>query len=95
VWNGAEFIHVTLRYRAISGNITSHHRARETVKQLKLRPQISFLLGPRCKSGDTKVWSAMQNVYKKQIKDIDELRARNLTDWDKMDQRIIDKAVKQ
>jgi len=37
----------------------------------------------------------MQNVYKKQIKDIDELRARNLTDWDKMDQRIIDKAVKQ
>ena len=45
---------------------------------------------------DYKVWSVMQeNVYKKQIKDIDELRARILTAWDKMDQRIIDKAVRQ
>ena len=29
------------------------------------------------------------------IKDIDELHARILTAWDKMDQRIIDKAVRQ
>ena len=36
-----------------------------------------------------------QKVYKKRIKDIDELRARILTAWDKMDQRIIDKAVRQ
>jgi len=36
-----------------------------------------------------------QQVYKKQIKDIDELCARILTAWDKMDQRIIDKAVRQ
>ena len=36
-----------------------------------------------------------EKVYKKQIKDIDELRARILTVWDKMDQRIIDKAVRQ
>jgi len=36
-----------------------------------------------------------KKVYKKRIKDIDELRARILTTWDKMDQRIIDKAVTQ
>jgi len=45
----------TLRYvtaqSAISGNVTSRHRARETVELLKWRPQISFLLGPGCKSG--------------------------------------------
>ena len=31
-----------------------------------------------------------EKVYKKQIKDIDELRARILTAWDEMDQRIIE-----
>ena len=36
-----------------------------------------------------------KKVYKKQIKDIDELRACILTAWDKMDQRIIDKAVRK
>jgi len=45
---------------------------------------------------DYKVWSVMQRkVYKKRIKDIDELHARKLTAWDKMDQHIIDKAVRQ
>jgi len=37
----------------------------------------------------------MQEVYKKRIKDIDELRAHILTAWDKMDQRIIDAAIRQ
>jgi len=37
----------------------------------------------------------MQEVYKKQIKDIDELRARIVTSWDEMDQRIIDAAIRQ
>ena len=58
---------------------------------LKWRPQISFLLGPGCKSG--RLQSVVGNagkVYKKWIKDIDELCARILTAWDKMDQRIID-----
>jgi len=36
-----------------------------------------------------------EKVYKKRIKDIDQLRACILTAWDKMDQRIIDKAVRQ
>ena len=30
-----------------------------------------------------------EKVYKKRIKDIDELRARILTAWDEMDQRIM------
>jgi len=34
-----------------------------------------------------------EKVYKKRIKDIDELRARILTAWDEMDQRIIDAHV--
>ena len=33
-------------------------------------------------------------VYKKRIKDIDKLYARILTAWEKMDQRIIDKAAR-
>ena len=37
----------------------------------------------------------MQKVYKKRIKDIDELRARILTAWNKMNQHIIDKAVRK
>ena len=42
------------------------------------------------------VWSVMQEkVYKKRIKDIGELRARILTAWDEMDQRIIDAAIRQ
>jgi len=40
-----------LRYCAISGNVTSRHRACRQLSCLKLRPQISFLLGPGCKSG--------------------------------------------
>ena len=36
-----------------------------------------------------------EKVYKKRIKDIDKLRAHILTAWAKMDQRIIDKAVRQ
>jgi len=35
------------------------------------------------------------NLSTLRIKDIDELRARILTAWDKMDQRITDKAVSQ
>ena len=36
-----------------------------------------------------------EKVYKKRIKDIDKLRARILTAWDEMDQRIIVAAIRQ
>jgi len=35
----------------------------------------------------------LEKVYKKLIKDIDELRTRILTAWDEMDQHIIDNNV--
>jgi len=36
-----------------------------------------------------------EKVYKKRIKDNDELRARIRTDWDEMDQCLIDAAIRQ
>jgi len=36
-----------------------------------------------------------EKVYKKRIKDTNELRARILAAWDEMDQRIIDAAIRQ
>ena len=36
-----------------------------------------------------------EKVYKKRMKDIDELRARIPTVWDEMNQRIIDAAIRQ
>jgi len=36
-----------------------------------------------------------EKVYKKRIKYLDELRARILSVWDEMDQRIIDAAIRQ
>ena len=36
-----------------------------------------------------------EKVYTKRIKNIDELRARILTAWDEMDQRIIDAAIRR
>jgi len=36
-----------------------------------------------------------EKVYKKRIKDIDELRVRILTAWDEVDQRIIDATIRQ
>ena len=34
-----------------------------------------------------------ENVYKGLIKDVGELRSRNLTAWNELDQRVIDMAV--
>jgi len=45
---------------------------------------------------DYKVWSVLQwQVYKVNVNDIDELRQRIQTVWDELDQRIIDKMIKQ
>ena len=48
---GAEFIHITLRYCAISGNVTSRHRARKTVELLKMETPDFIPPSPGCKSG--------------------------------------------
>jgi len=42
------------------------------------------------------VWLVLQEqVYKVKVNDVDELRQRIQTVWDELDQRIIDKAIKQ
>jgi len=78
------------------------YRARETVELLTMEtpefipPTLWPPSSPDLNPVDYKVWSVMQEkVYKKRIKDIDELRARILTAWDEMDQRIIDAAIRQ
>ena len=73
------------------------HRARETVELLTTEtPEFipPTLWSPDLNPVDYKVRSVIQEkVYKKRIEDIDELRARILTAWDKMDRRIIDAAI--
>jgi len=45
---------------------------------------------------DYKVWSVLQeHVYKVNVNDVDELRQRIQTVSDELDQRIIDKTIKQ
>ena len=43
-----------------------------------------------------KLWSVIQEqVYKVKVNNVDELRQRIQTVWDELDQRVIDKAIKQ
>jgi len=43
-----------------------------------------------------KVWSVLQQqVYKVKVNNVDELHQRIQTVWDDLDQRIIDKTIKQ
>jgi len=45
---------------------------------------------------DYKVWLVLQEqVYKVKVNDVDELCQHIQTVWDELDQRIIDKAIKQ
>jgi len=78
------------------------HRARGTVELLTVEtpefipPMLWPPNSPDLNPVDYKVWSVMQEkVYKRRIKDIDELRACILTAWDEMDRRIIDAAIRQ
>jgi len=78
------------------------HSARETIELLTMEtqeftpPTLWPPNSPDLNPVDYKAWSVVQEkVYKKRIKDIDELHARILTAWDEMDQRIIDAAIRQ
>jgi len=78
------------------------HGAREAIELLTMETQ-EFIPPTLCPPNspdlnpfDYKLWSVMQEkVYKKRIKDIDELRACILTAWDEMDQRIIGAEIGQ
>ena len=76
------------------------HRARDTVEPLKVKTPDFIppnLWPPNCPDlnpVDYKIWGLLQErVYKTSIKDVNELRRRIAEEWDKLDQRIIDKAV--
>lgn len=76
------------------------HRARETVELLKVEtpdfipPNLWPPNSPDLNPVDYKIWGVLQErVYKTSIKDVDELRRRIDEEWDKLEQRIIDKAV--
>ena len=79
---------------------TPVHRARENVKLLKVEtpdfipPNMWPPNSPDLNPVDYKIWGILQErVYKTSSKDVDELRRRFAEKWDKLDQRIIDKAV--
>jgi len=75
-------------------------RARETVELLKVEtpdfipPNLWLPNSPDLNPVDYKIWGILQErVYKTSSKDVDEPRRRIVDEWDKLDQRIIDKAV--
>jgi len=78
----------------------AHRNASETVKLLKVEtpdfipPNLWPPNSPDLNPVDNKIWGVLQErVYKTSIKDIDELRRRIAEEWDKLELRIIDKAV--
>ena len=78
------------------------HRARGTV-QLLTRETPDFIPpslwppnSPDLNPVDYRVWGMLQErVYKENIRTLDELWQRITDEWERMDQRIIDNAVKQ
>ena len=45
---------------------------------------------------DYKIWGLLQQrVYSRKIQNVDELRQRIVEQWERLDQRVIDNAVKQ
>jgi len=78
------------------------HRAKETVDLLSTETS-AFIPStlwppnsPDLNPVDYKVWSVLQvQVYNVKVNDVDELHQHIQTVWDELDQRIIDKAIKQ
>lgn len=78
------------------------HRARATVDLLStetpafIPPTLWPPNSPDLNPVDYKLWSVIQEqVYKVKVNNVDELRQRIQTVWDELDQRVIDKAIKQ
>jgi len=79
------------------------YRARETVELLKevtpdfIQPSLWPLSSPDLNPVDYVIWGIMQErVYSKwKIANVEELRQRVVDEWKRLDQRIIDGAVKE
>ena len=78
------------------------HRAHATVDLLStetpafIPPTLWPPNSPDLNPVDYKLWLVIQQqVYKVKVNNVDELRQRIQTVWDELDQRVIDKAIKQ
>ena len=80
------------------------HRPRETVALFEqsdsgLHPAIASLWPPNSldlNPVDYKVWGLLhERVYRSPVKDIYDLRNRVMQEWDRLDQRVIDPAIRQ
>jgi len=93
------FTYLTFRYSLKI--VTSYPRlAHKTVELLKIEtsdfipPTLWPPNSPDLNAVDYKIWGLLQErVYETSIKDVVELRRRIAEEWDKLDHRIIDKAV--
>ena len=83
--------------------IAPAHRARETVELLKTAETPDFIPpnlwppnSPDLNPVDYKIWGITQDkVYRKKIRDIEELRQRIVHAWKELDQLVIDAAIGQ
>ena len=69
------------------------HRARETIELLTM--ETPEFIPPTLWPPNSPDLNPVDYKDKKRIKDIDELRARILTAWDEMDQRITDAEIRR
>ena len=77
------------------------YRAKETVDLLKRKtpdftpPSLWPSNSPDLYPVDYKIWGLLQQrVYSRKIQNVDELRQRIVEEWERLDQRVIDNAVK-
>jgi len=87
---------------AAGQHASSSCHAKETVDLLStetpafIPPTLWLRNSPDLNAVDDKVWSVLQKqVYKVKVNDVDALHQRMQTVWDELDQRIIDKVIKQ
>jgi len=59
-------------------------------------PSLWLSNSPDLNPVDYKIWGLFQQrVYSRRIQNVDELRQRIVEEWERLDQRVIDNAVKQ
>jgi hypothetical protein len=78
------------------------HRARETVALLEretpafIPPTLWPPNSPDLNPVDYKIWSVLQErVYKQRVDNVDQLKQRLVEEWGKLEQRVVDGAIKQ
>ena len=71
-------------------------RVLNTYNSAYIPPTLWLPNSPDLNPVDYKLWSVIQEqMYKVKVSNVDELCQRIQTVWDELDQRVIDKAIKQ